>query len=153
MSNTNDFGNLERFDLEIENLTKILLRTQPDTDDYDKIVKNLKVLVEARKEFLAGEKSKIETEAAEAKKDAVKSESTSNEEMSNLKMQIAEQELKKLLIENREAEKEEPLWKKIDPNVVIKGGIALAAVVLVLKHEKLEVIATKAFSFIPRLLC
>ena len=146
MSNTNDFGNLERFDLEIENLTRILLRTQPDTDDYDKIVKNLKVLVEARKEFLAGEKSKIETEAAEAKKDAVKSEATSNEEMSKL-------ELKKLLIDNKEAEKEEPLWKKIDPNVVIKGGIALAAVVLVLKHEKLEVIATKAFSFIPRLLC
>lgn len=153
MSNTNDFGNLERFDLEIENLTRILLRTQPDTDEYDKVVKNLKVLVEARKEFLAGEKSKIETEAAEAKKDAVKSESTSNEEMSKLKMQIAEQELKKLLIDNKEAEKEEPLWKKIDPNVVIKGGIALAAVVLVLKHEKLEVIATKAFSFIPRLLC
>lgn len=144
-----DGTNLEKLDVEIQNLIDILMRTEPADDEYDKVSKNLKVLMEARKELLAGDKSQAEADAAKAKQEIAEVEV----KMTETKAKVIEAELQKYLIENRQMTEEVPLWKKIDPNVVIKGGIALAAVVLVLKHEKFEVIATKAFSFIPRLLC
>jgi len=63
----------------------------------------------------------------------------------------------KTLLEIKEVYQKERLreteMKKIDPNVVIRGAVGIGAVVLILKHEKLEVIASKAFGLIPRLLC
>lgn len=41
---------------------------------------------------------------------------------------------------------------KINPNVVISGLATLTCVLVTLKHEKLEVITSKAWSLIPKIL-
>lgn len=39
---------------------------------------------------------------------------------------------------------------KIDPNTLITAGASLAGILLVLHYEKVDVIATKALGFIPK---
>lgn len=37
---------------------------------------------------------------------------------------------------------------RVDPNVLIQAGVSLLAVVAILQHERLHIIATKALSFV-----
>ena len=46
----------------------------------------------------------------------------------------------------------EPRFAKINPNVIISGLVTLVGIGVTLKHEKLEVITSKAWSLIPKIL-
>lgn len=41
-------------------------------------------------------------------------------------------------------------WKNIDPNTLVVTGVNLLGIVAILKHEKFEVITTKALGFVMK---
>ena len=58
----------------------------------------------------------------------------------------------KRLTDIRESLKDEKRFEKIKPDTLVNGVISLASIMLILKHEKFDIITTKAFTVATRLL-
>ena len=139
MDNNTNKEFIERLNEEIESLIIILQAKDPAEEDYKTINDNLKTLLEVKEVY---QKERLRETEIEAKQSEAE-----------MKKKLIEAEIKAKLLEVNQQNEDIPFWKKIDPNVVIRGAVGIGAVVLILKHEKLEVIASKAFGLIPRLLC
>lgn len=175
-----DKKNLERIDLEIKNLSEVLNETDPTSSEYKIVVNNLKDLMETREKFMSSFAKAKDAEVKEAdaelkKKDAIIKEADAELKKMDAKLKEADIDLKKADTKNKvadqilkeveaklkQAELEQlqgeddiPLLKRIDPNVVVKGAVALLGIGAVLVYEAGgNIIKSKAFGLVGRMLC
>lgn len=147
-----DKANLERIDLEIKNLSEVLNETDPTSSEYKIVVNNLKDLMETREKFMSSFAKAKEAEVKEADIDLKKAE-TKNKVADQILKEV-EAKLKQAELEQLQGEDDIPLLKRIDPNVVVKGAVALLGIGAVLVYEAGgNIIKSKAFGFVGRMLC
>ena len=96
-----------------------------------KLLNYLKLIFEMRKLNAEGDARSREADAKETEAEA--------------KVKVAQAEVEKLQAEAKQTD-------AIDKNTIFGNLTLLGAIVMILKHEKLDVITTKAMSIIPHLI-
>lgn len=140
-----DKKNLERIDLEIKNLSEVLNETDPTSSEYKIVVNNLKDLMETREKFMSSFAKAKEAEVKEADAELKRKDQILKE---------VEAKLKQAEVERLQGEDDIPLLKRIDPNVVVKGAVALLGMGAVLVYEAGgNIIKSKVFGLAGRMLC
>lgn len=140
-----DKENLERIDLEIKNLSEVLNETDPTSSEYKIVVNNLKDLMETREKFMSSFAKAKDAEVKEADAELKKKDQILKE---------VEAKLKQAELERLQGEDDIPLLKRIDPNVVVKGAVALLGMGAVLVYEAGgNIIKSKVFGLAGRMLC
>lgn len=150
----------------IDNCIKALDDLDPGTDEYAKMVDQLTKLYKLKEldiKLILQEvelKHKLEAQETERKQkendfqhkvDAHKVDAKLKEEELKLKREIfeAEEELRKLNVETKKREMKIPFG--IKPETLALIGANLAGIVIIVGHERLHVVATKAIGFVTKL--
>ena len=151
-----------------------LVNTDPTSSAYGKLVYHLKTVFEMRKLNCERDAKDREADAkvaeTEAKIKANEADIKAKEAESEVKIKVMEAEMKareqeviakvaeseaKVKASEAEASKlkaEMEQQDKLDKKTIFNNVTILGAMAMILKHEKLEVITTKAFSLIPHII-
>jgi len=160
------YDELNKLNEAIDKLLNSILAVNCDTEEYAKMVDQLTRLTKVKDtiaaSLLKAHESEIKEKEFEAthnlKKDEFKLKHTQaqndlNQKLdeSNLKREAHESDLKikNLEFEEKQEKRDHP-WRKISPETLVLIGANLAGIALIIGHEKLNVITSKALGFVGK---